>query len=62
MKQKFNNHIKIGDKVKVISGKQKGFIGIINTLITKKSIVFLDGITPIIKYKKSPQNTRKIHF
>jgi large subunit ribosomal protein L24 len=55
MKQKFNNHIKIGDKVKVISGKQKGFIGIINTLITKKSIVFLDGITPIIKYKKSPQ-------
>ena len=55
MKQKTNTHVKIGDKVKVISGKEKGFIGVITSLITKKSIVILDGITPRITFKKSPQ-------
>lgn len=55
MKKKLSSHVKIGDKVKVISGNQKGFIGIIASLITKKSVVILDGITPRIKFVKNPQ-------
>ena len=55
MKNKLNSHVKIGDKVRVISGKQKGFIGVITSLVTKKSVVFLDGVTPRIKFKKTPQ-------
>ena len=54
------SHVKIGDKVKVISGKQKGFIGIITSMVTKESIVFLDGITPRIKFKKNPQGQESI--
>ena len=41
MKKKMSSHVKIGDKVKVISGNQKGFIGVIASLITKKSVVIL---------------------
>ena len=55
MKIKLNSHVKIGDKVKVISGKQKGFIGVITSLVSKKSCVFLEGVTPRIKFKKTPQ-------
>ena len=54
------SHVKIGDKVKVISGKQKGFIGIITSIITKDSIVFLEGITPRIKFRKNPQGQESI--
>lgn len=53
-------HVKIGDKVKVISGKQKGFIGTITSMVTKESIVFLDGITPRIKFRKNPQGQESI--
>ena len=55
MKKKVSSHVKIGDKVKVISGNQKGFIGVIASLITKKSVVILDGIVPRIKFVKNPQ-------
>ena len=55
MKKKVSSHVKIGDKVKVIAGNQKGFIGVIASLITKKSVVILDGITPRIKFVKNPQ-------
>ena len=49
-------HIKIGDTVKVITGNQKGFIGVVNSIMKKKSIVFIDGIVPRIKYSKNPQS------
>jgi large subunit ribosomal protein L24 len=48
-------HIKVGDKVKVISGDQKGYIGIIKTILSKKSTVFIEGILPRIKYTKNRQ-------
>ena len=48
-------HIKIGDTVQVIAGNQKGFIGTVNSIMRKKSIVFIDGIVPRIKYSKNPQ-------
>jgi large subunit ribosomal protein L24 len=60
MNKKMNSHVKIGDKVKVISGKQKGFIGTITSMVTKESIVFLDGITPRIKFRKNPQGQESI--
>ena len=47
------SHIKIGDKVKIISGNQKGIIGRINTILTKKSIVYIDGISPRLKVIKN---------
>ena len=48
-------HIKIGDSVQVIAGNQKGFVGTVNSIMKKKSIVFIDGIVPRIKYSKNPQ-------
>jgi large subunit ribosomal protein L24 len=55
MNKKLNSHVKIGDKVKVITGSQKGFIGIINSILMKKSLVIVDGILPRIKYIKNRQ-------
>ena len=48
-------NIKIGDSVQVIAGNQKGFVGTVNSIMKKKSIVFIDGIVPRIKYSKNPQ-------
>jgi large subunit ribosomal protein L24 len=55
MKQQTQNHVKIGDKVKVISGNQKGIIGTINSIIKKKSIVYIEGILPRLKSLKNPK-------
>ena len=55
MKKKFN-HIKIGDKVKIISGNQKGIIGTINTILIKKSILYIDGISPRLKVIKNSRD------
>jgi large subunit ribosomal protein L24 len=55
MKKTMSSHVKIGDKVKVIAGNQKGFIGTIAALVTKKSLVIVEGILPRIKYTKNPQ-------
>ena len=56
MKKNKFNHIKIGDKVKIISGNQKGIIGTINTILTKKTIVYIDGISPRIKILKNSRD------
>ena len=48
-------HVKIGDKIKIITGDQKGLIGTINKIIIKKSIVFIDNVLPRIKYTKNKQ-------
>jgi large subunit ribosomal protein L24 len=49
------SQIKIGDKIKVIAGNNKGFIGDITSLSHKNSTVFIEGITPRIKYVKDRQ-------
>lgn len=56
MKKNIKIHVKKGDQVKVISGEQKGFLGIINSIVKKKSSVILEGIIPRIKYVKNAQN------
>lgn len=48
-------HVKIGDKVKVISGNEKGTIGTINLIVSKKDIVYIDTILPRLKYIKKPK-------
>ena len=48
-------HIKIGDRVKIITGIHKDLIGNILTINIKKSTVFIDNILPRIKYAKNPQ-------
>jgi len=50
-----NLHVKVGDKVKVISGNQKGLIGVITAVFLKKSTVTIDSIEPRIRYIKNPQ-------
>jgi large subunit ribosomal protein L24 len=55
MNKKINSHVKIGDKVKVITGSQKGFLGIITSLVAKKSFVVIEGLLPRIKYTKNRQ-------
>ena len=65
MKKIQKNHVKKGDQVKVISGEQKGFLGIIRSVVKKKFSVILEGITPRIKYIKSStqnQESKKIEI
>lgn len=53
MKQKKTCHIKVGDKIQIITGSHKGVIGNVNTILVKKGIVFIEGILPRIKYVKN---------
>lgn len=55
MKTNKKLHVKVGDKIKVMSGNQKGLIGVITTVNQKKLIATIDGIVPRIKYAKNPQ-------
>ena len=55
MKNKGNCHIKVGDKVQIITGSNKGTIGTINSILFKKSILFIEEILPRIKYIKNTQ-------
>ena len=54
MKQ-INYRVKIGDKIKIIAGNQKGLLGTIVSLDRKKSFVIIDTVLPRIKYIKNRQ-------
>ena len=56
MKEQVKKHIKVGDKIKVISGSNKGVIGNVLSILEKNSIVTIEGISPRIKYLKTNQN------
>ncbi len=45
--------LKIGDKVKIISGQEKNQIGLISLIIKKKQKVIIEGLNMKIKHKKS---------
>ncbi len=47
------NHLKIGDKIRIISGKEKGQIGLISLIIIKKQKVIIKGLNMKKKHKKS---------
>jgi len=55
MKTVMKTHLKIGDKVKVICGNNKGVIGKITGILKKDSTVTVEGVTPRIRYVKSTQ-------
>lgn len=44
MKKDKNRHIKLGDRVQVISGSQKGIIGTITSIQNKKETVTVDTL------------------
>lgn len=52
IKNKKSLHVKVGDKVKVISGQNKGKIGVIKTIIRETSKVIIEGINIKIKHIK----------
>ena len=56
------NYLKVGDRVKVISGNQKGFLGTILTLSKKKSLITLEGLSTRIKFKKGPKSKESQKF
>ena len=52
------SHVKLGDKIKVISGGQKGIIGNITSIIRTKSVATITNVLPRIKYTgKESQKT-----
>jgi len=64
MKKEKKNHVKIGDKIKIMSGSQRGFIGKIYQIFKSESLALIEGLTPRMKYIKSSEegktNTREI--
>jgi large subunit ribosomal protein L24 len=44
------SHVKLGDKIQVISGNQKGLIGKISSIIRTKSLATIKEVLPRIKY------------
>ena len=57
MNKKHKFHVKIGDKIKVISGSQKGLVGTISSIAAKKSVAIIEGVLPRIKYQKQNPNS-----
>ena len=55
MKENSKSHVKVGDQVKVITGDNKGTIGTIETILFKKSVLFIKEIQPRVKSVKNPQ-------
>ncbi len=45
--------LKIGDKVKIISGQEKGQMGLISLIKKKQQKVIIEGLNMKIKHKKS---------
>ncbi|CZQ80410.1 MAG: 50S ribosomal protein L24 [Trichococcus flocculiformis] len=48
-------HVKTGDKVKVITGKDKGKEGVILKTFPKKDRVIVEGINIVKKHRKASQ-------
>ena len=55
MTENLNVHVKIGDTIKIIAGNQKGLIGNIKSILRKKSLVIVEGVSPRVKYVKNKQ-------
>jgi large subunit ribosomal protein L24 len=49
-------HVKKGDKVKVISGKDKGKVGVVLESFPKKERVLVEGVNMIKKHAKPSQD------
>lgn len=52
-------HVKKGDKVVVIAGKDKGKIGKVLTSIPKKDRVIVEGVNMLTKHKKASRSMQQ---
>jgi len=59
MIKKTKNHVKIGDKVQIISGNQKGKVGTINAIFKKNSLVYIENVPPRLKKLKQSKEVDK---
>nr|YP_009395223.1 ribosomal protein L24 [Bryothamnion seaforthii]ARW63991.1 ribosomal protein L24 [Bryothamnion seaforthii] len=59
MKERIRIKIKIGDSVKVISGKNKGQIGTVKKIINNQESVILENINTKTKHMKPKQTDEK---
>jgi large subunit ribosomal protein L24 len=55
MKENSKCHVKVGDQVKIITGDNKGTIGTIESILFKKSVLFIKEIQPRVKSIKNTQ-------
>jgi len=64
MTKQLKKHVKIGDRIQIIAGTQKGLIGNILAINIKKSTAIIDSVLPRIKYSKNPQggDSKKIEL
>ena len=46
-------HIKVGEQVKVISGKDKGKVGLVKKIIRSKNKIVVEGVNIRFKHSKS---------
>jgi large subunit ribosomal protein L24 len=53
--KKINYRLKIGDKIKIIAGNQKGLLGTITSIDRKTSSVIIDNVLPRIRFMKNRQ-------
>ena len=59
MIKKTKNHVKIGDKVQILSGNQKGKVGTINAIFKKNSLVYIENVPPRLKKLKQSKEVDK---
>lgn len=52
-------HVKKGDTVVVISGKDKGKVGKVLTAIPKKNRVIVEGVNIVVKHQKPSQQMQQ---
>ncbi|AFS79255.1 50S ribosomal protein L24 [Gottschalkia acidurici 9a] len=52
-------HVKKGDTVVVISGKDKGKVGKVLTAMPKKDRVVVEGVNIVVKHKKPSQQMQQ---
>lgn len=45
-------HVKIGQKVKIISGREKGKVGLVKKILKQKNKVIIEGINIGVKHIK----------
>jgi large subunit ribosomal protein L24 len=55
MREKIKTHLKIGDKVEIVTGNQKGTIGNISIINRKKELLSIENLLSRVTYKKNPQ-------
>lgn len=48
-------HVKKGDKVQLIAGKDKGKQGVVTSVLPKKNRVFVEGLNIVKKHQKPTQ-------